>query len=75
VVARFVVDANGHPIVETMEVIEQTDDRFVSAVREEIPGLRFSPLVVGGKKVNQTVEIPFIFRINKDAAGAPNSRR
>ncbi len=70
---RFVVDTTGRPIVETVRVIERSDDRFVPSVREAIPNLRFSPADVGGKKVKQLVEMPFTFTLNKDAADGSNT--
>ena len=70
---RFVVDTTGRPIVETVRVIERSDDRFVPSVREAIPNLRFSPADVGGKKVKQLVEMPFTFSLNKDAADGSNT--
>src|SRR5262249_9669665 len=51
---------------ETIRVIERTDERFIPAVREAIPNLRFSPADVGGKKVKQLVEMPFEFMLSKD---------
>jgi TonB family protein len=70
---RFVVDTTGRPIVETVRVVERSDDRFVPSVREAIPNLRFSPADVGGKKVKQLVEMPFTFTLNKDAADGSNT--
>ena len=71
--ARFVVDTNGRPLVETFKVVERTDDRFIPAVREAVPNLRFSPADVGGKKVKQLVEMPFEFMLNKDARDGSNA--
>jgi len=70
---RFVVDTTGRPIVETVRIVERSDDRFVPSVREAIPNLRFSPADVGGKKVKQLVEMPFTFSLNKDAADGANT--
>ena len=70
---RFVVDTNGRAIVETFKVVERTDDRFVPAVREAIPNLRFSPADVGGKKVKQLVEMPFEFMLSKDGPEGANA--
>jgi len=70
---RFVVDTTGRPIVETVRVIERSDDRFVPSVREAIPNLRFSPADVGGRKVKQLVEMPFTFTLNKDAPDGSNT--
>lgn len=68
VVAQFVVDTTGEPMVPTVRVIERTDDRFVASVRETIPKLRFSPAEVGGRKVKQLVQMPFTFSLTKGAA-------
>jgi TonB family protein len=70
---RFVVDTTGRAIVETFRVIERTDERFISAVREAVPNLRFSPADVGGKKVKQLVEMPFEFSLSKDGPEGANA--
>jgi TonB family protein len=70
VVAQFVVDTTGDPIVPTVRVIARSDDRFVASVRETIPKLRFSPAEVGGKKVKQLVQMPFTFSLTKGAGAA-----
>lgn len=70
VLTQFVVDTSGQPISSTLRVLDRTDDRFVPAVREAIPNLRFSAAEVGGKKMKQLVQMPFTFSLTKDAVGA-----
>ena len=62
---RFVVDTSGRPMIETFQVLERSDDRFVPSVRMAVPNLRFTPAQVGGKAVKQVVEMPFTFSLNK----------
>ena len=47
VLAQFVVDTTGEPMVATVRVIERTDDGSSRACAKRIPKLRFSPAEVG----------------------------
>ena len=62
VIAQYVVDTTGLPIVSTFKVIESSHADFTAAVREAIDGMRFSPATVGGRKVKQLLQQPFVFR-------------
>lgn len=61
VVAQFVVDTTGSPLVGTLKVIRSTHDLLTASVRAAIPNLRFSPAEVGHHKVKQLVQMPFQF--------------
>jgi TonB family protein len=63
VVARFVVDVNGRVDMDTFEVVSSTDPRFVQAVRDAVSLTRFVPAELGGRKVKQVVQVPFIFAV------------
>jgi protein TonB len=65
VMVRYVVDSFGHADVSTLEVIRATRIEFAVAVREALPGMRFTPARMGPKAVPQLVEQPFNFRIQK----------
>jgi len=61
VVAQFVVDTTGRPIMETLKVLRSTHDLFTASVRAALPNLRFAPAEVGNHKVKQLMEMPFQF--------------
>lgn len=65
VVAQFVVDTTGRVEVATFKVITSTHDLFASAVRQALPAMRFLPAEVGGRKVKQLVQQPFVFNLTK----------
>ncbi len=69
-VVRFVVDTTGLAELSSFRVIETNHPLFGSAVREALPRMKFSPATVGAGKVRQLVEIPFGFRILRQAAGS-----
>jgi glutamate:GABA antiporter len=61
VVVRFVVDRDGTPIGETIEVIRGTSMAFLRAALTVLPEQRFSPARVHGCAVAQVVVFPFSF--------------
>lgn len=63
VVAQFVVDTTGRIEIATFKVITSTHDLFVAAVRNALPQMRFLPAEVGGRKVKQLVQQPFVFNL------------
>jgi protein TonB len=65
VIAQFVVDTTGRVDVSTFKVIESSHDLFSSAVKNALPRMRFQPAEVGGRKVKQLVQQPFVFNISK----------
>jgi protein TonB len=65
VIAQFVVDTEGRVDVSTFKVIESSHDLFTAAVRNALPRMRFAPAEVGGRKVKQLVQQPFVFNISK----------
>ena len=70
VIASFVVDTTGMPDVSTMKVIKSTHQLFENSVVAAMPGMRFAPALVGGKKVRQVVTLPFNFQIADSAKAA-----
>ena len=62
VIAQYVVDTTGLPIVSTFKIIESSHPDFTASVREAIGGMRFSPALVGGRRVKQLLQQPFVFR-------------
>jgi protein TonB len=65
VVATFVVDTTGRADPASFKVVTATNDLFGAAVRTALPGMRFLPAEIGGRKVKQQVQQPFVFTIVK----------
>ncbi len=65
VMAQFVVDTTGRVEMNTFKVLKSSHDLFAAAVRNALPGMRFIPAEVGGRKVKQLVQQPFQFAIQK----------
>ncbi len=47
------------------KVLKTTHELFGSAVKNALPGMRFIPAEVGGRRVRQLVQQPFTFAIGK----------
>jgi outer membrane biosynthesis protein TonB len=45
--------------------VQSDNDLFADAVRAALGRLRFTPAEVGGKKVSQLVQMPFVFTLNR----------
>ena len=63
--AQFVVDTTGRVEVATFKVIRKSHDLFEAAVRSALPQMRFLAAEVGGRKVKQLVQQPFVFALQK----------
>jgi outer membrane biosynthesis protein TonB len=63
VAARDVIDSTGHAEPQSLEVLEATHPEFEQSVRDALPGMRFSPGIVGGRRIRQLVEQRFAFRM------------
>ena len=61
VLVQFVVDAYGRPEVGTFKVLMSSNDLFSDAVRHALPGMRFAPATLDGRRVKQVVQMPFTF--------------
>jgi bla regulator protein blaR1 len=78
VLAQFVVDTSGHVDMRTFEALKSTNDAFTGTVRTALANMNFRPALVGGKKVRQIVQMPFVFSLSKrpsPRAGTPAPRR
>jgi outer membrane biosynthesis protein TonB len=49
----------------SVRVVQSDNDLFADAVRVALGRLRFTPAEVGGKKVSQLVQMPFVFTLNR----------
>ncbi|MGH7653334.1 MAG: M56 family metallopeptidase [Gemmatimonadaceae bacterium] len=63
VYASFTVDTTGLVDVSSLKIIKSTHKLFAEAVAAALPNMRFTPALVGGRKVRQLVQQPFVFRI------------
>jgi hypothetical protein len=61
VVFRFVVDRDGSPAMETVELVRATSLAFVKTALAILPKQMFAPATIGGCAVSQRVELPFTF--------------
>jgi TonB family protein len=71
VLTSFVIDTTGLADPGSIEVVQSTHALFTQSVRSAIPGMRFSPATVQGRKVRQIVEQRFQFRITPPPVSAP----
>lgn len=65
VLAQFTVDTTGRVIVSTFLVLRKDHDLFEAAVRSALPSMRFLPAEMGGRKVRQVVQQPFVFTLQR----------
>ena len=65
VVVAFQVDTTGRADMSTLKILKSTHELFAAAVRNAMPSMRFLPAEIGGKKVKQQVQQPFVFNIMK----------
>jgi TonB family protein len=61
VVVRFVVDRDGTPIGETVELMRGTSMAFLRAALTALPEQHFTPARINGCAVAQVVVFPFSF--------------
>ncbi len=65
VIAMFVVNESGQAEDSTVRFVSSDNRLFDDAVRAALRRMRFIPAEVGGKKVRQLVEMPFVFTLRK----------
>jgi TonB family protein len=65
VVVEFVVDEQGRPVQGSIRIVQSDNDLFADAVRVPLRRMRFTPAEVGGKRVNQLVQMPFVFALSR----------
>jgi TonB family protein len=75
VLTTFVIDTTGHADTATIQILQPAHPLFVQSVRTAIPGMRFSPAMVQGRKVRQVVEQRFQFRITPPASAPAEHTR
>ena len=63
VVAVFIVDQQGRPEEASIRFARSDSPLFEEAVRVALRRMRFAPAEVGGVKVRQLVQMPFLFTL------------
>ena len=65
VLAQFVVNESGRYEPGTLKILNSSNPAFTAAVKEALPRMKFSAAQIGGKKVQQLVQMPFQFHIQR----------
>jgi protein TonB len=65
VLAQFVVNESGRYEGGTLKILSSSNPAFTAAVKDALPRMRFSAAQIGGKKVQQLVQMPFSFHLTK----------
>lgn len=65
VLAQFVVDTTGRVEIASFRVLRSDHAMFEQAVRSALPRMRFFPAEIGGRKVKQLVQQPFVFALQR----------
>jgi TonB family protein len=65
VLAQFVVLENGTADMDTFKVLRSSNELFTASVRNAVPKMKFLPAEIGGKKVRQLVQLPFVFNATR----------
>ena len=65
VVALFVVDERGFAAADSVRFLRSDNALFDDAVRRALPRMRFVPAEIGGRKVRQLVQMPFLFTLGR----------
>lgn len=73
VLAQFVVDTMGTPVLTTFRVLKSSHGEFTESIKAALPGMKFVPAELRGRKVRQLVQQPFVFAIQKKDGGAAST--
>ena len=65
VLVRFAIDTPGRIDMNSVTVLSTTHELFSQAVRDALPGFRFRPAELGGRRVRALAEMPFEFQITR----------
>jgi periplasmic protein TonB len=65
VLAQFVVGENGRYQGGTLKILNSSNPAFSAAVKDALPRMKFSAAQIGGKKVAQLVQMPFVFNLKQ----------
>ena len=67
VVAQFVIDTTGRVEPSTFKVLKSSNSLFTKAVRSYLSDMKFFPAEVGGRKVKQLIQMPFVFSLHRNS--------
>jgi len=65
VVAVFVVGIDGRAETDSVRFVRSANVLFQDAVRAALGRMRFVPAEIGGRRVRQLVQMPFVFTLNR----------
>jgi periplasmic protein TonB len=65
VIVEFVVDERGRAEERSLRFVRSDNPLFEEAVRVALRRMRFTPAEVGGVKVRQLVQMPFVFTLSR----------
>lgn len=65
VVAVFIVDEQGSVEAGSISFLRSDNGQFEREVRATLLEMRFTPAEVGGRKVRQLVQMPFVFKLSR----------
>ena len=65
VIAQFVVDEQGRVEEGSLGFLRSDNRLFEDAVRVALVRMRFIPAEIGGVKVRQLVQMPFVFTLSR----------
>jgi protein TonB len=65
VLAQFVVNESGRYEPGTLKILNSSNSAFTAAVKDALPRMKFSAAQIGGRKVQQLVQMPFQFHLAK----------
>lgn len=65
VLAQFVVNERGRYEPGTLKILNSSNPAFTAAVKDALPRMKFSAAQIGGKKVQQLVQMPFQFHLQR----------
>jgi periplasmic protein TonB len=65
VVAVFIVDDQGRVEPGSVSFLRSDNEQFEGEIRATLRDMRFAPAEVGGRKVRQLVQMPFVFKLSR----------
>ncbi len=65
VVFQFKVDSTGRVDIASARVLKSSDPAFALSVYRTLPAMRFLPAQRNGKNVNEIVQQPYDFSLNR----------
>ncbi|HEY1952836.1 MAG TPA: TonB family protein [Gemmatimonadaceae bacterium] len=65
VTVEFVVDESGRAEASSVRFLRSDNTLFEESVRSALRRMRFTPAEIGGRKVRQLVQMPFVFALQK----------